>query len=239
MIKNVLIVDDDPDILMACREGLSRYARAFSVITAEEGENAAEQLRQQPVSLVVTDLQMPRMDGLGLLAHIMGEYPDIPVIVMTGHSTRQLKALVGRRGAVGYIEKPFLMEDLARKVVAALRRESEGGTLHGFATGMFIQLIVMEGRTCTIRVLNRGSGEKGVLFFLDGELMDARVNTLSGVDAAYEVLSWDDVSLSIQNTCAQKEKKVTGDVQGILLETMRRKDEMTAEEDDAPESEAS
>jgi hypothetical protein len=69
--------------------------------------------------------------------------------------------------------------------------------------------------------------------------MDARVNSLSGVDAAYEVLSWDDVSLSIQNTCAQKEKKVTGDVQGILLEAMRRKDEMTAEEDNSPESEAS
>jgi hypothetical protein len=97
--------------------------------------------------------------------------------------------------------------------------------LHGFATGVFVQLVEMEAKTCTIRIFNRRTQQKGVLFFRDGELMDARVESTTGLEAAYAILSWDEVSLSIQNTCPQTVKRIDGDLQGILLEAMRQKDE--------------
>jgi CheY-like chemotaxis protein len=223
--RNVLIVDDDPDLLLMSSEGLESYAETFSVITAEDGEAAVEKLRRTPVSLVLTDLKMPRMDGFGLLAHINEHYPDIPVIVMTGFGTAHLEQQAERNGAVAYIQKPFLIEDLARRMMATWRRESEGGALHGFAIGAFVQLVEAEEKTCTIRVTDRGSGERGVLFFRRGELLDARISSLTGPDAAYEILSWEEVSFSIQNSCAKTEKRIEGDLQGILLEAMRRKDE--------------
>jgi len=229
MIKNVLIVDDDQEMLLSVKEGLEKYDETFSVIIAGDGEVAVDKLRADPVSLVVTDLKMPRMNGFTLLAHIMERYPDIPVIIITAYSTPEMEKQARLGGAVGYIEKPFMIEDLARKIVAALRQESEGGTLHGISSGTFLQLIEMEQKTCTIRVMDRNSEKQGVLFFRKGELMDARVNGVSGIEAAYAIFSWDEVNLSIQNSCQKEEKKIDGDLQGILLEAMRLKDEASAE----------
>jgi CheY-like chemotaxis protein len=225
MIRNVLIVDDDRDLLLMCKEGLASYAHIYSVITAADGQEALEALEKLPVSLVVTDLKMPHMDGFALLTHVMDYYPDIPVMVMTGFGTPALEQEANSNGVVEYIEKPFVLKDLARKIIAALRRESDGGTLRGFTLGTFVQLVEAEQKTCTIRIYHRYSGKKGVLFFRNGELLDARLNGVRGIEAAYAILSWDDVALSIENQCSKQKREINADLQGILIEAMRRKDE--------------
>jgi hypothetical protein len=90
---------------------------------------------------------------------------------------------------------------------------------------MFLQLIEMEQKTCTIRLEEKAGGKKGILFFRDGELLDARVNNMQGESAAHEIFSWDAVNLSIQNGCALKENKIQSELQPLILEAMRRKDE--------------
>jgi len=225
MIRNVLFVDDDQEMLQALNEGLEKYRDTFQVRLASDGLDAVKQLKQHAVSLIVTDLKMPGMDGFSLLAHVMENYPDIPVIIITGYSTSEMKRLAQEGGAVGYISKPFLIEDLAKQIMRTLRRESDGGTLHGVSSGMFLQLMEMEEKTCTIRLTDRASGRSGVLFFRDGELLNARVDEQQGIDAAYIIFSWDEVTLSIQNECPQKENKINSDLQPIILEAMRLKDE--------------
>jgi len=234
MIKNVLLVDDDTEMLHALKEGFKKYQESFAILLAEDGLQALKSLKQNIISLVVTDLKMPNMDGFELLAHIMEHYPDIPVIIITGYSTPEMEQLAHKGGAVGYIAKPFLIENLARQILTTLRKESEGGTLHNVSSGMFLQLIEMEQKTCTIRLEEKPGGKKGILFFRDGELLDARVNNLQGESAAHEIFSWDAVNLSIQNGCALKENKIQSDLQPLILEAMRRKDEEAPEE--VPES---
>lgn len=226
MINNVLIVDDNQEILLTLKEGLEKYEDSFSVILAGGGEAAVKLLKRGDISLVVTDLKMPKMDGLALLAHIMEHYPDIPVIVITGYGTPKMERFAKKAGAVDYIEKPFMSEDLARKILEALRKRSEGGTLHGVSSGMFLQLIEMEEKTCTIRVVQKDTGRQGVLFFGKGELIDARSEGIAGVEAAYRIFSWDEVNISIQNSCSASTRKITDDLQSILLEAMRLKDEL-------------
>ncbi len=230
MIKNVLIVDDDKEMLLALKEGFKKYQESFAVLLAEDGLVALEGLKANVISLVVTDLKMPRMDGFELLAHIMEHYPDIPVIMITGYSTPEMERLAREGGAVGYISKPFLIENLARQIMATLRKESEGGTLHSVNSGMFLQLIEMEQKTCTIRLEDKTSGQKGILFFREGELLDARVNHLKGESAAFKIFSWDEVNLSIQNGCALTENKIRKELQPLILEAMRQKDETALEE---------
>ncbi len=234
MIKNVLLVDDDTEMLHALKEGFKKYQESFAVVLAEDGLQALERLKRNLISLVVTDLKMPHMDGFELLAHIMVHYPDIPVIIITGYSTPEMEQLAREGGAVGYIAKPFLIENLARQILTTLRKESEGGTLHNVSSGMFLQLIEMEQKTCTIRLEDKTSHKKGILFFNEGELFDARVNNIQGQAAAHEIFSWDAVNLSIQNGCALKENKIQSDLQPLILEAMRRKDEDEPEE--VPES---
>ena len=234
MIKNVLLVDDDSEMLHALKEGFKKYQESFAVVLAEDGLQALERLKRNLISLVVTDLKMPHMDGFELLAHIMVHYPDIPVIIITGYSTPEMEQLAREGGAVGYIAKPFLIENLARQILTTLRKESEGGTLHNVSSGMFLQLIEMEQKTCTIRLEDKSSHNKGILFFHEGELFDARVNNMQGQAAAHEIFSWDAVNLSIQNGCALNENKIQSDLQPLILEAMRRKDEDEPEE--VPES---
>ena len=143
MIKNVLIVDDDQEMLASLQNGMAKYKDTFTLLTAGDGKDALAQLQNHTISLVVTDLKMPRMDGFALLQHVMENYPDIPVIVITGYSTPEMERLAREGGAVGYIAKPFLLDNLARKIMAALRQESEGGTLHSVSSGIFLQLMEM------------------------------------------------------------------------------------------------
>ena len=175
MLKTVLIVDDNRDMLLSLKEGFNKYRESFSVTIAEDGQIAAEKLKKDTISLVVTDLKMPRMDGFALLAHVVEHYPEIPVIIITGYSTPTMKKSAQEGGAVGYIEKPFMMKDLAKRIISTLRKESEGGTLKGVSSSMFLQLIEMEQKTCTVRLVSKSSDRQGVLFFRDGELLDAKV----------------------------------------------------------------
>ena len=230
MIKNVLLVDDDHEMLIALKEGFQKYKDSFTILLASDGLKAVESLKQNTISLVVTDLKMPGMDGFELLAHIMEHFPDIPVIIITGYSTPEMERLALEGGAVGYIAKPFLIENLARQIMATLRKESEGGTLHNVSSGMFLQLMEMEQKTCTIRLEDKFSNKKGILFFQEGELLDARVNDLQGENAAYEIFSWDQVNLSIQNGCALKENRIHSEMQHLILEAARRKDENIVED---------
>lgn len=237
MVRKVLIVDDDLEMLHSLASGLEPYGETFSLVTAGDGEAAVEILKRDPVSLVVTDLRMPQMDGFGLLAHVMMSCPDVPVIVMTGYSTPQMETLSMGGGAIGYIEKPFSAQALARSILTALRKEADGGTLHNVSSAMFLQLVEMEQKTCTIRLTDRDSGKMGILFFQEGELVDARINGVRGEEAAYEVFSWDQVSLSIENECRQMEKRIQGDLQAILMEAMRLKDEAGQSQGETPRGE--
>lgn len=225
MRKNVMVVDDDQEMLLSLKDGLEKYDETLSVLMAGDGLVALEKLKENSVSLVVADLKMPRMDGLSLMTKMNQHYPDIPVIVITGYSTPETETLAQKGGAAGYVEKPFMVNDLAGQIQAVLENSADGGTLNNVSSGMFLQLMEMEERTCTIRLTENASGRQGVLFFKEGELLDARLNGLRAESAAYEIFSWEEVSLSIQNVCPVKEKRIQMDLQAILLEAMRRKDE--------------
>ena len=226
MIKKILFAEDDRILRLLVQKKLDKYKNTFIVLTAENGLDAVQKLKENTISLVVTDLQMPQMDGFALLAHLSEKYADIPVIIQTGYSTPKSKKYVLERGVSGYIEKPFKVEQLAKKIIATLKKESEGGMLQTIPLEMFVQLIEMEQKTCTIRVVEKTSGELGVLFFRDGNLMEARIGGRHGKQAAYEIFSWDEVTLAIQDDCAIKAKKIEGDLQAILFDAMRLKDEV-------------
>jgi CheY-like chemotaxis protein len=225
MIKKVLLVDDDREMMLDLKESLSRRMDAVGLLTAGNGREALECLRSQEIALVVTDLKMPEMDGLELLAAMMQRYGDIPVIVMTGYSTPETERLARQGGAVDFIAKPFSVDALARRVTMRLNQQSEGGTLHNVSSAMFLQLIEMEQRTCTVRLERLPSGTKGILSFVEGELFDARLGDVQGQEAAYEILGWESVSIALQNNCLVRENRIRTALCPLILEAARRRDE--------------
>lgn len=234
MKKNALFVDDDRILRHLVKRKFQAYSGDFATLLASDGVEAVQILKENPVSIVITDLQMPNMDGFALLAHLSEKYPDIPVVVQTGFGTPESKRRVVDTGAT-FIKKPFVTEDLGVKIIEVLKKENAGGTLQTISMDMFIQLIEMDQKTCTIRVFNKITEDQGVLLFHNGDLMDARVKDRQGNPAAYEILAWDSVTLSIQDECALTEKKIEGELQAILFDAMRMKDEAAGSPEDFEE----
>lgn len=235
MQKKVLIADDDQELLLVLKEGMEKNKEEFEVLLAGDGESALNKLESNPVSLVVADLKMPGMDGFSLLSQIAERYPDIPVIIITAYGSPHIREMVHQNGAAGYLEKPFLIDDLFQEIRSVLSREADGGTLHGISLAMFLQLIDMEQKTCTLRVQEKGTGKEGSLFFKNGELLEARTGSQHGEEAAYTILSWDDIQISIQNSCNLTEKRIERDPQAILMDAMRQKDESQEVVEEEPE----
>src|SRR5689334_2972162 len=119
-MKKVLIVDDEELFLASLTEGLSAYADEFAVITATNGKHAIEVLTEQQIDLVVTDLKMPVMDGFQLLAQMVSNYVDVPVIVMTAFGTPDIEDRLTEFNTFGYLEKPIEFQMLADKIRSGL-----------------------------------------------------------------------------------------------------------------------
>ncbi|MFW6297392.1 MAG: response regulator [Desulfosalsimonas sp.] len=225
MKPKVLIVDDDAAWLKTMKEELENYSGTFSLIPAYDGSQALEVLASDQVSLVVSDLRMPNIDGFELLNSVLQDYPDIPVIIITAYDRPKTREVVFKSGADDYMTKPFDASELAEKITGVLRKKSEGGSLHNVSLETFLQLVEMEQQTCTLRIVNKKSSRVGALFFRDGELMGARLGARQGREAAYEILCWSGVSVSIENRCPITERQLEGGLQAILLDAMRNKDE--------------
>ncbi len=89
-------------------------------LTAAGGTEALERMRDQAIDLVITDLNMPEMDGMELTKRIKSASPDVPVIVITGYGTFHTERQVIAAGADGYIPKPCTIHRVQETVNAAL-----------------------------------------------------------------------------------------------------------------------
>lgn len=115
---NILVVDDDPEL----GEMVATFARQLgheATFTLQPGE-ALSILTTQPFDLVITDLGMAMMDGITLCTRIAGAWPDVPVIVLTGHGSMESVVNAMRAGAYDYLTKPVNTEVLAMSIARAL-----------------------------------------------------------------------------------------------------------------------
>src|SRR2546427_850882 len=114
----VLIVDDDAALLQALPEALRLRMREVTVDTADSAAAALDRIAARDYDAIVTDIKMPGMDGLTLLAEIRGRRPDTPILMITGHGEDALAIQALRGGAYDFIPKPIDRDYF----VAALRR---------------------------------------------------------------------------------------------------------------------
>jgi len=122
MSTRVLIVEDDLELREAIADTLE--LAGFDFLQVGDGEQAVALLEQEPVDIVVTDVNMPGMDGHQLLAHLNQAFPGLPVVLMTAFGQVQKAVDAIRNGAVDYLMKPFDADTL----IDTLRRFSVGSS---------------------------------------------------------------------------------------------------------------
>lgn len=124
-MKNMklLLVDDEEEFVKALAERLKmRDLRSDTVL---DGEEALSFVEDQEPDVMVLDLKMPGIDGMEVLRQVRKAYPNIQVIILTGHGTEKHEEEAKRLGAFDYLEKPVNLDVLVKKMKAAYRRKLE------------------------------------------------------------------------------------------------------------------
>src|SRR5204862_88916 len=117
----VLIVDDDAALLQALPETLRLRMCQVTVDTADSAAAALDRIAARDYDAIVTDIKMPGMDGLTLLAEIRGRRPDTPILMITGHGEDALAIQALRGGAYDFMEKPIDRDDIVAALYRAIR----------------------------------------------------------------------------------------------------------------------
>jgi DNA-binding NtrC family response regulator len=117
-MRKILVVDDDQQMRLDLSEILSM--EGYDVDSAGSGEEALELVKKNGYDIVISDLKMPGMSGMELLAHIKRLKPEIRVIMITAYATIESAVEAMRRGASDYISKPFKINEIEVAVRRAL-----------------------------------------------------------------------------------------------------------------------
>ena len=128
--KTVLIVDDEADL----RDILQMYVEeiGFSAICAENGEVGLEMALKHPVDVIISDLSMPKLNGIGFLCQVREKGFKLPFIVLTGNGTKSAAMEAVRLGAFDFLDKPFVSEHLKSLLVDAMdKSKSQQSSLTG------------------------------------------------------------------------------------------------------------
>ncbi|MBP8266923.1 MAG: sigma-54-dependent Fis family transcriptional regulator, partial [Zoogloea sp.] len=108
--RYILIADDEPHMRRLLE--IMLHKMGHTVFAACDGQEALELALKNPVDLVITDMRMPRMDGITLLSRLREEGLDVPVIVITAHGTVESAVDAMKRGASDYLLRPFDLDAL-------------------------------------------------------------------------------------------------------------------------------
>ncbi|HWF37279.1 MAG TPA: response regulator [Candidatus Acidoferrales bacterium] len=242
----VLVVDDNPLILDLLMKGLAPHCEAHA---ASDSTDALLKIIDEQPDLVVSDFRMPGLDGRQLYEKVRArqQTKSIPFIFLAsrGDVEEKLRPLVDN--VEEFITKPFFLNDFvtrAKKVIDRLQLEKlqkravRPGVIQGRLEEMSIldlmQSLEMGQKSCRLTV--RRADETAELFFSAGQCADARLGSIEGEDAVYQVVRWPDGEFEIDFSGAPSRTTVSRSTTGLLMEALRLMDEGQRDTEDSPDA---
>ena len=131
--KSILCVDDDPEVRELLYEIIS--VLGHHTITAADGIDALEKLADGHFDIVVTDLNMPRMDGIELIKKIITDFDDVDIIAITSYEMKYSYMDILALGATDFLSKPFNPKQLENKINMILRERKMRAELERLTPG--------------------------------------------------------------------------------------------------------
>src|SRR3989441_4354733 len=237
--QKILLLDDDPDLLDMYREILAQLPSRPEVFTATSGNRAMAMLEAEPFRLLISDLKMPKMDGLQVLSIVRRKYPQLRTVVLTSVVDEQFRSRVYALGVDLFWHKPGTEQEIKlflECLESLLGRETEGG-FRGVQSKSLVDIIQLECISQSSSLLRITNGPlTGKIWIQDGELMDAEAGELSGEAAFHKILAWRTGMFETLPPEPSRPRTITKSYNALLLETAQALDE--ARMPDASASEA-
>jgi len=223
--KTVLIVDDEEDIRIPTAKFLKKELKNVEILTASDGEEAFEIIKHNKIDLVISDIRMPKLDGFELLLKIRKYSPESTVIMITAYGNPTSKEKANNMGAISYIEKPFELKELLKKIQDILNfdRGFVGNVAQLDLTDI-IQMICLGKKNLTIEITNEN--QKGYIYVIEGEIIDSRLGNKHGTKAFYDILSWQNGNFQFLPAVSNVTTTINMRWENLLMEGMKYIDEM-------------
>jgi DNA-binding response OmpR family regulator len=121
MMTRVLLVEDDKNLSFILKSSLEQMIGGYEVVSVANGKDGLDMLTKENFDVIVSDVEMPVMDGVTMVKHIRKNHPSLAIIFITGLTTARDVINGYQAGADFYIKKPFLPEELDAHIQAVLR----------------------------------------------------------------------------------------------------------------------
>ena len=225
----ILLLDDDHDLVELYREMLCRLPSQPEIFTATSGARAIALLDSQPFSLLISDLNMPKMDGLQVLTIVRRKFPQLRTAVMTSVVDAQFRTRAYAMGIDLFLEKPNTRQEInffIDCIESLLDREADMGGFRGVQSKSLVDIIQLECLSQSSSVLKVFNGSlDGKVWFKNGDLIDAATQDLTGEIAFRKILSWNTGNFEILPAEPERKRTIFGSYQGLLLESAQALDE--------------
>jgi CheY-like chemotaxis protein len=238
----ILVVDPDEVVTPVLEQPLK--AAGFEVVTCGDGEAALAKLADSTINLVISEWKLPLLEGLALCEKMKADPAsrDIPFVFITRSRSRNVAARCLQAGAEDVIRKPADMQWLilrARRLIEtsaeaaaaaapgpagpAPAAEGVTGSLGDMGLTDMVQIVGSGGRNMVIH-LRRGE-ETAEVYLQDGDVVDARVGDVSGEQAFFQIMGWEEGTFSTRPYTPPEERTIHVSVTSLLMEGLRRRDE--------------
>lgn len=226
-MKRVLVVDDEEDMLWMLQRNLNKGMQDVEILAAKSAEEALAILSDKPANLVITDINMPGMNGLDLLIEINNRFPETGVIIMTAYPSNAYENKAMMSGSLRFIEKPFDINDVRNIVKEALKvHEGFQGTVDGVDLIDIVQFNALSRATAALKVTT--GDQEGMIFFKDGVVVHAMCGQETGEAAFFTILGFNGGSLQNIRGVQPPIVSIHKSIEGLLFEAAVKNDENIA-----------
>jgi DNA-binding NarL/FixJ family response regulator len=240
----ILILDDDADWLTLCRDLLAELPSKPEILTANTAKRALALLETEKVRLLISDLKMPRIDGLQMLAIVRRQLPDLRTIVLSGLEDEEYRSRAYALGVDLFWLKTEMQQNASlfyeciESLLGQTDREHDIG-FRGIQSKSLMDIIQMEclSRSSTVLRITRGP-LVAKLWIQEGELIDAEVPGARGESAFHRLLAWKTGTFENLPAEPDHERTIQKPINALLLESAQSLDE-AANPDVEPEALAS
>jgi CheY-like chemotaxis protein len=226
----ILLLDDDDQLLVLYQELLLELPSKPEVRVSNSGARAIALLESEPFTLLITDLRMPKMDGLQVLAIVRRKYPYLRIIVLTGVLDEEYRSRAYAQGVDMFWQKPSSAEEFKLFkdcIESLLDRDIQNETgFRGMQSKGLVDLIQLECLSQSSAVLHIcQGGVSGRIWVQSGEIIDAAAANFTGEEAFKEILSWKSGNFEIQPAEPDRPRTIHNSCQGLLLDSAQALDE--------------
>ncbi|HWE25516.1 MAG TPA: response regulator, partial [Myxococcales bacterium] len=234
--QSLLVADADPRSLRILEVALRKAG--FAVTTATDGAEVLRRLQRTQLDALLCELTLPGDDGLSVCRSVRADarLGGLPIILMNADREPATREAALQAGADEFLPKPLLIKEVVARVRALLaQREQDRNSQRGAPAaitgtvgdlGLVDLFTSLDNWQRSATVLCEGDGRSARVWVRDGQVVDAEVPPLSGEAAFYRLLNWDAGSFRVDFGPVDREARTDAGTQGLLMEGMRRIDEM-------------